>query len=194
MGNTKLEDWRNQTLVNRTRADYEIATEYYNLVQFVVDNYTTQRFEVIQNPLLHLMSHCIEIRYKDTLLYAIDNYPNWTYSKESVIHSHDLSDLCSRFIDLCGRLLNDTNISNDDKALITQTIIPNNQKLTDILKTNTTSYRYAKDLSRKGIVKGSGTPFLTDEESPNIREVYPLFRDCNLSIVYILTLIDGPMS
>lgn len=190
MKNTRKEDWRNQTLVNRVNADFTIATEYYNLVQFVVENYT-QRFEVIQNPLLHIMSHCIELRYKDTLLFAIENYPNCAFTKESLIHSHDLGDLCVKFVDLCGIILNDTNISDDDKALISQTIITNNQKLTDMLQANATSYRYANVLSRKGEVKGKGSPISTDEESPNIKEIYPLFTDCNTSIVYIIYMIEN---
>lgn len=190
MKNTKKEDWRNQTLVNRVNADFTIATEYYNLVQFVVENYT-QRFEVVQNPLLYLMSHCIELRYKDTLLFAIENYPNCAFTKESLIHSHDLSDLCAKFVELCGIILNDTNISDEDKTLISQTIITNNKKLTNILQANTTSYRYANVLSRKGEVKGKGSPISTDNESPNIKEIYPLFTDCNTSIVYIIYMIEN---
>lgn len=189
MKNTRKEDWRNQTLVNRVNADFSIATEYYNLVQFVVESYS-QRFEVIQNPLLYLISHCIELRYKDTLLFATDNYPNCTFTKESFIHSHNLSDLCARFVNLCSIMQNDADVSDEDKSLITQTIIPNNQKLVGILQANTTTYRYSKDLNRKGVVKGNGSPFSTDEVSPNIKETFPLFKDCNLSIVHIMDLMD----
>ena len=187
--NPKLESWRNQTLVNRTNNDSTIATEYCTMVEYVVENYK-QRFETIQNPLLHLMSHCLEIRYKDTLLYAAENYLNDTTLKETIIHEHNLQLLCSKFVELCNCLLNDTCIADEDKDKIKQTIIPNNTKIASILKSDVTAYRYSKDISRKGNVKGPGCPIATDEESPNIQEVYPLFVDCNKSIVYVEQLLN----
>lgn len=187
--NPKLDNWRNQTLVNRTNNDADIATEYYTMVNYVVENYN-QRLETIQNPLLHLMSHCLEIRYKDTLLFAADNYLNDTTLKETIIHEHNLQLLCAKFVELCNCLLNDSCIADEDKDSIRQTIIPNNIKVTFILKSNVTAYRYSKDISRKGIVTGSGCPIATDEESPNIQEVYPLFKDCNLSITYVEHLLE----
>jgi len=185
---TILESWRNQTLVNRTNNDATIATEYYSMVQYVVENYE-QRFETIQNPILHLMSHCLELRYKDTLLYAVDNYLNDVTLKETIIHEHNLQLLCTKFVELCNCLLNDSSIADEDKDLIKQTIIPDNTKITSILKSDVTAYRYSKDISRKGNVKGSGCPIATDEESPNIQEIYPLFKECNTSIVYVEYLL-----
>lgn len=39
MANSKKEHWRNQTLVNRTLYNNEIAREYYTLAIFIMDNY-----------------------------------------------------------------------------------------------------------------------------------------------------------
>lgn len=186
---SKIERWRNQTLVNRTNNDSSIATEYFTMVEYIVDNYE-QRFETIQNPILHLMSHCLELRYKDTILYAADYYLKDATLKESIIHEHDLQKLCAKFVELCNLLLNELRVADDDKDIIEQKIIPQNEKITTILKSNVTSYRYSKEISRKGNVKGPRCPITTDEESPNILEVYALLKDCNINIVYVAHLLD----
>lgn len=190
MKNQALENWRNQTLVNRVNNDATLATEYYTLVQYVVENYK-QRFETIQNPLLHIMSHCLEILYKETLLYAADCYLNNATLKGEIIHEHSLSKLCTRFVEVCNCLQDETCISDDDKNLLINTIIPENQKITSILQSDTTAYRYTKKIYRKGNVKGRGCSILTDDESPNIQEVYPLFKNCNMSIGYVLILLEN---
>ncbi len=190
MKNPAVENWRNQTLVNRVNNDATLATEYYTMVQYVVENYK-QRFEIIQNPLLHIMSHCLEIRYKDTLQYAADYYLNNATLKKEIIHEHDLPKLCTRFVEVCNCLQNETCISDEDKNLLKNTIIPENQRITSILKSDTTAYRYTKKISRKGDVKDRGCPILADDESPNIQEVYPLFENCNMLIVYVLTLLEN---
>jgi hypothetical protein len=159
------------------------------MVEYIVDNYE-QRFETIQNPILHLMSHCLELRYKDTILYAADYYLKDATLKESIIHEHDLQKLCAKFVELCNLLLNELRVADDDKDIIEQKIIPPNEKITTILKSNVTSYRYSKEISRKGNVKGPGCPITTDEESPNILEVYALLKDCNINIVYVAHLLD----
>lgn len=193
MKNAAVENWRNQTLVNRVNNDATLATEYYVMVKYVVENYKL-RFETIQNPLLHLMSHCLEIRYKETLQYAADYYLDDATLKKgirAIIHKHDLPKLCTRFVDVCNCLQNEICISDEGKNLLKNTIIPENQRIASILKSDTTAYRYTKKISRKGDVKGRGCPILTDDESPNIQEVYPLFENCNISIAYVLTLLEN---
>ena len=193
MKNAAVENWRNQTLVNRVNNDATLATEYYIMVKYVVENYK-QRFETIQNPLLHLMSHCLEILYKETLQYAADYYLDDATLKKgirAIIHKHDLPKLCTRFVEVCNCLQNETCISDEVKNHLRNTIIPENQRITSILKTDTTAYRYTKKISRKGDVKGRGCPILADDESPNIQEVYPLFENCNMLIVHVLTLLEN---
>ena len=190
MKNRIVESWRNQTLVNRVNNDATLATEYYVMVKYVVENYKL-RFETIQNPLLHIMSHCLEIRYKETLQYAADYYLNNATLIKEIIHEHDLPKLCTRFVEVCNCLQNETCIADEDKNLLKNTIIPENQRIASILKSDTTAYRYTKKISRKGDVKDRGCPILTDAESPNIQEVYPLFENCNISIAYVLTLLEN---
>ena len=63
--------WKNQTIVNRVDSDTAIAGEYYLLAKFVITNYP-DRMETIQMPLLHIISHCIELSFKAIIIYAID--------------------------------------------------------------------------------------------------------------------------
>lgn len=184
----KIERWRNQTLVNRTKDDFSIATEYYTLVNFIIENYK-QRMETIQNPLLHLISHCMELKYKDVLLFAIQK----SYIKEDlekIRKGHNLQRLCEIFISLCEKVSHEPSCADDDKDLIANRIIPNHQKLASILKSDTTTYRYSAKYDRKGDIKGKGNPFVNDEESPNIQDAYSLFNDCYLSSTYILFILE----
>ena len=183
----KIERWRNQTLVNRTKDDFSIATEYYTLINFIIEN-CKQRMETIQNPLLHLISHCMELKYKDVLLFAIQK----SYIKEDLEKTrkrHDMQRLCEIFISLCEKVSQEPSCTDDDKDLITNRIIPNHQKLVSILKSDTTTYRYSAKYNRKGDIVDKGNPFVNDEESPNIQDVYSLFKDCYSSSTYLLYIL-----
>lgn len=68
-GEERAEHWRNQTLINRTNNE-NIIGEYRTLIEFIMRNYT-ERIETIQNPLLHLISHCMELQYKHLIRYFI---------------------------------------------------------------------------------------------------------------------------
>ena len=194
MKNPKVERWRNQTLVNRVNNDFAIATEYYTLVDCIVESFNkaNQRFEIIQNPLLHLMSHCIELRYKYVLLFAAEHYcKNNNITVKSIVHTHNLFKLYSEFAAICQQLQTELGVSDDDKDLIKSTILPKNQQLVSILQSNTTSYRYAKRRNKSGKVVGAGSPINSDKDSPNIMDLYPLFEECNTNIVYVLTILEA---
>ena len=185
--NDKVEHWRNQTLVNRTRSNEMIATECYTLVKYIVENYK-ERMETIQNPLLHLFSHCMELTYKEINLYAL-NHSYINGNIEKTIHGHDLRKLSSMFVKLCRKLSQENCCSDEDKKIIDK-IIPNHIKLCETLATTTTTYRYIENYDNNGNIKGKSVPFQNDNESPNIQELYPLFKDCYSSASYVSYILE----
>lgn len=187
--NDKVEHWRNQTLVNRTRSNEMIATECYTLVKYIVENYK-ERMETIQNPLLHLFSHCMELTYKNVNLYALSHsYINGNIGK--TIHEHDLGKLSSMFVKLCRKLSQENCCSDEDKKIFENEIIPNHIKLSKILATTTTTYRYIAKYDNNGNIKGKSVPFQNDNESPNIQELYPLFEYCYFSACWVLEILEN---
>ena len=186
--NNLSELWRNQTLVNRVGSDSMIATEYYTLVKYVVENYN-ERMETIQCPLLHLICHCIELKYKEVNLFALQHsYVNGDVEKTR--KGHDLQKLSSLFIDVCQKITNEDSCSNEDKDLFVNRVIPNHIKLCDILAASTTTYRYFAKYDKNGNVKNKSIPFVNDKESPNIQELFPIFEDCYSSIIYVSSILD----
>lgn len=186
--NDKVEHWRNQTLVNRTRSNAMIATEYYTLIKYLVENYK-ERMETIQNPLLYLFSHCMELTYKEINLYAL-NHSYINGNIEKTIHGHDLRKLSSMFVKLCRKLSQENCCSDEDKKIIDK-IIPNHIKLCETLATTTTTYRYIAKYDNNGNIKGKSVPFQNDNESPNIQELYPLFESCYFSASRVLEILEN---
>ena len=186
--NALSELWRNQTLVNRVGSDSMIATEYYTLVKYVVENYK-ERMETIQCPLLHLFCHCIELKYKEVNLFALQHsYINGDIEKTR--KGHDLQKLSSMFTDVCKNIINEESCSNEDKDILKNKVIPNHLKLCNILAASTTTYRYFAEYDRHGNMKNKSISFVNDEESPNIQELFLIFEVCYSSIIYISSILD----
>lgn len=186
----KWELWRNQTLVNRVKDNSTIAVEYYTLIKFIVKDFDG-RMETIQNPLLHLISHCIELSYKE----LIENAVNCGYLKcniSQVIHSHKLSALLSLVLDIFQKFGSEVSCSESDKELFTNTFIDCHNRLIDILKTDVITYRYAYSISgnKKKDVKFTASAFDSDMDSPNIIEVSKLFDTCYDSLAYSTYILD----
>lgn len=176
-GCEREEHWRNQTLVNRTNSNSDIKRQYYALVIFIKDaiNESKERFEPYQNPLLHLVSHCMELSYKSLIKSAIDNkIINLEYTK--ICHEHSLEKLLATVADVVKKLEKEIPECDIQKPL------KNHSRLASILKTNVTTYRYANIVNKKGEYKGKGHPFEDDYESPNMLDVFSLFEYCVSSI------------
>lgn len=186
--NALSELWRNQTLVNRVRSDSMIATEYYTLIKYVIENYN-ERMETIQCPLLHLICHCIELKYKEVNLFALQ-HSYVSGNVEKARKGHDLQKLSSMFIDVCKKIANEDSCSDEDKNLFVNRVIPNHIKLCDILAASTTTYRYFAEYDKNGNMKNKSIPFINDEESPNIKELFPIFEDCYSSMIYVSYILD----
>ena len=186
--NALSELWRNQTLVNRVGSDSMIATEYYTLIKYVVENYK-ERMETIQCPLLHLICHCIELKYKEVDLFALQ-HSYVSGDVEKTRKGHDLQKLSSMFIDVCKKITNENSCSNEDKDLFVNRVIPNHIKLCDILAGSTTTYRYFAKYDKNGNMMKKSISFVNDEDSPNIQELFPLFDDCYSSASYVSYILD----
>ena len=186
--NNLSELWRNQTLVNRVGSDSMIATEYYTLVKYIVENYN-ERMETIQCPLLHLICHCMELKYKEVNLHALQH----SYiigDIESTRKGHDLQKLSSIFTDICKKIINEDNCSDDDKDLLENRVIPNHIDLCNMLDASTTTYRYFAKYDKNGNMTNKSISFVNDEDSPNIQELFPLFDDCYSSASYVSYILD----
>ena len=181
--NPKLETWRNQTLVNRVVSDATIATEYYVLIKYIVTNYQ-ERMETIQCPLLHLISHCMELVYKEVNMYALQ-HSYIVGDVEKTRKGHNLQKLSEIFIKICNSIVQENCVSDNNRDLLQNEIIPKHNKICDILAADTTLYRYSARYDRNGNMLGKSSPFESDEDSPNIQELFPLFEDCYSSVCYI---------
>lgn len=187
---SKWELWRNQTLVNRVKDNTTIAVEYYTLIKYIVNSYDG-RMETIQNPLLHLISHCIELSYKGLIEYANNcGYLRTDFTK--LQHSHKLSYLQPKVIRIFRKLASEHFCSDSDKVLFSKTFIDSHKRLVKILKTDVITYRYAYNIStnKNGGVKFTADSFKSDMDSPNIIEVSKLFETCYDSVAYSAYLLD----
>lgn len=172
----KLEYWRNQTLVNRTSTNTTVAVEYYTLAKFIMNNYK-DRMETIQNPLLHIISHCLELALKEVIIFAINN--NYIdKQRNTIIHEHNLEKLVEILLSIFHKISIENCCSLEDKNLFSNKIPTKFNRIVDILKTETTTYRYAEKLDKQGKTIGKGHPFMNDGESANILELKNLFEDC----------------
>ena len=182
--------WRNQTLVNRVKDNTTIAVEYYTLINFIVKEYKN-RMETIQNPLLHLISHCLELSYKELIEDAI-SVGYIKVNDEQLIHSHKLLSLLPIVLEIFQKLASEQSCSDADIILFTKTFVNSNEKLVSLLKTNTITYRYAFSRSRDKNKDKHFTSdlFESDKDSPNILEVYDLFDTCYDSLAYSSYILD----
>ena len=183
---SKAEKWRLQTLVNRIGTNEDIAREYFTIANYIVDNYP-ERMETIQAPLLHIMSHCLELALKSVIKDAIDVgvlKVKW----ESIVHSHSLNTLSTQALSLyrkMGKLCGE-----DDKIYFSKTFPTQLKNICEILQTNTSSYRYSHKIDKQGNLEGKSLPFVEDKESPNIGEITPLFNDCYCALSYTSHIIS----
>jgi len=181
--------WKNQTLVNRVDSDTAIAGEYYLLAKFVITNYP-DRMETIQMPLLHIISHCIELSVKAIIIYAIDaGYVD--LQKTKVIHSHDIAYLTGLVLQIIETLCNDSNFPSEDLEYFSTTFPALLNSFSDTLQVKTASYRYSYDIDRAGTVVSKGVPFGEDKDSPNICDISPIFYECYDALTYTHYILEN---
>lgn len=183
---SKIEHWRLQTLTNRISSNEDIAREYFTLANFIIDNYG-ERMETIQAPLLHIISHCMELACKSVIIDAINASIMDKSITEYIIHEHELQKFIPYIENILTSVMKQINV--EDRTHFTK-FQQNIQKLVNILQTNTTGYRYSHKLDRKGNRIEKSLPFKDDYESPNISEVKILFNDCYVALSYISFIIS----
>lgn len=184
--NTKHEYWRNQTLVNRVSTNEDIAREYYTLAMYLFKEYN-ERMEGIQTPLLHIVSHCMELSIKSVLEYACRfQYIELNFSK--VVHSHN--NLISCIIDVFNKIGKEQFCSKEDIDLFTKDFPLLFQELGDILQTDVTSYRYICKTDRYGNKIGKSVPFINDNDSPNIIVLSGVFNKCYSALLYTSYILE----
>ena len=187
---SKWELWRNQTLANRVKDNSTIAIEYYTLIKFIVKEYDG-RMETIQNPILHLISHCIELSYKELIEHAVTcGYLQHNLSQ--LKHSHKLSSLLPLILEIFQKLGLEDSCPDSDKCLFTKTFVDSHNRLIEILKADVINYRYAYSISRNinKDVTFTANSFKSDMDSPNIIEVSDLFDICYDSLSYTSYIFD----
>ena len=180
----KKEKWRNQTFLDTARTNGQIAGEYYRLVIFIKENYNL-RYEQIQNPVLHIISHSVELFYKELLEKAV-NCGIVNLKKNDFLHSHDLDNLCEKVIEVFKKL--SKNSDQQEEVILSKDMPLIHKKLSNLLKTDTTKYRYVNRLDKEGNIKQM-SPNETIE-SPNMIDVYDLYEDCISSTIWAECIIS----
>ena len=64
------------------------------------------------------------------------------------------------------------------------------QGLSKVLCVEASSYRYAYSIDKKQCVKTKSSPFTKDNESPNIKALWPLFKESYYASLYTIMLLD----
>lgn len=183
---SKIEHWRLQTLTNRISSNEDIAREYFTLANFVIDNYK-ERMEAIQAPLLHIISHCMELACKSVINDAIEASIIKASVEEKIIHEHNLGKFLSHIKMILKSV---TKQINEEEKVYFVNFQQSILRLFEILQTNTTSYRYSHRIDKEGNIKAKSLPFNDDYESPNIGEVIILFNDCYEALSAISYIIS----
>lgn len=67
--NDKVLRWHNETLIGRAYSNINYLGQYEYMINFVFDEFpkTNTRMEAIAAPLLHLISHSLELAYKSNI-------------------------------------------------------------------------------------------------------------------------------
>ena len=168
-------------MVNRVHDDTTIAVEYYTLINYLKKNYS-DRLETIQMPYLHLISHCIELFYKIILEFAIKcRYVS--LGLPAVIHNHDLTELCKHILSVFENIAQENCCSDNDKFLFEVEFPKIHSNFVELVRTDTTTYRYAKKRNKKGEVI-EDDKFKDDSDSPNMIDVLDAFDKCYDSLAY----------
>lgn len=186
--NNRIEYWRNQTLINRIESDDDIAREYFALIEFVINNYS-ERMETIQAPLLHLISHCLELKTKAIVQTAVNNGYVEECHYQVVAHSHKLQDLVAEVSVVLSKMTKDHHYSSEDTDMI-KSLPEIFQGLSKVLCVEASSYRYAYSLNKKQCANTKSPPFTEDNESPNIKTLWPLFKESYYASLYTIMLLD----
>lgn len=186
--NAKYEQWHNQTLVNRVNSNEEIAREYYTLATFLFKKYD-ERMECIQTPLLHIVSHCMELSIKSVLEFACQ-YKYIELDFNDIVHSHSLKDLINYVLDVMNKISQESSCSPEDKDLFSNIFPVLLNQLENILQTEVASYRYAYKINRRGQAVEKSTPFIEDNDSPNIIILSKVFNECYSALSYTSYVLE----
>lgn len=153
-----------------------------------MDNYK-ERMELIQNPLLHIISHCIELTIKETICFAINcSYINGKLN--DIVHCHSAKALLPYLLEVFKKIGAEELCNDNDKYDFTNKFPTLSTRLINTLKTDTTSYRYAFKINKKGDYVTKGHEFCNDEDSPNIIEIKTTFMDFYDAITYTKYILD----
>ena len=185
----KIESWRNQTLINRINSDSQILVEYYSLINFIKESYTQGRYEAIQSPCLHLISHSIELFYKVVLERAVD-LNCLKLEKNKFIHEHDITKLRDQTFELFNFFASQKSCSDTDLAYFTKEFKDLHNDFCEKIQTKTATYRYALKRNYQGNVIGKAIPFEQDKESPNMLDVYETYDKVYASLAYTDFILD----
>jgi len=155
------------------------------LIHFIWKNYK-DRFEAIQNPYLHLISHYVELAYKRLICSAISC--GIKFSSKNYIRRHGLKYICDNFIlKIFNYALNTNQIEKEDY----EKQLEANERLVTTLRTDTTLYRYTcKAKDKEGNIEFSN-PFKSDKESPNISNVLQLIEIVRGGYIYISLVLKS---
>lgn len=194
MNNNKTDRWHNETLIGTKSTNLHYWGQYNTLIKFVLDDYQ-HRKETIAAPLLHLISHSLELGYKENIGYFVEKLkdyhsiitlelPNRIYHKHSLKKLHEVFEKHIRKI---NHTLNvKPNLVNEFESLNSRT-----KQLLRILKVETPTYRYAEEIDRAGNKTGNKVvkDIEKDDGNGNVEK-----KAYSINIIDIIDLYNDAMT
>ncbi|WP_293741614.1 hypothetical protein [uncultured Pedobacter sp.] len=157
--------------------------QYERMVDFIFETYsnTTRRYDEISHPLLHTISHGIELAMKENIKF-FNQYSGIKISHEdqnALIKSHDLKVLAKEFKASYYRAHKKLHVKQDQKEEFNK-YFKELEKLLEILNRSAETFRYAYKIGKKGeIIK----PSIEHTKTVDFIELKKLYEDVKLLFV-----------
>jgi hypothetical protein len=189
----KVTRWNYTAQIGFANSNVNYWGQYDELIKFIYEAFPKEnsRFETIAIPLLHLISHSLELGCKeniDFLLKYSETKETVEFKKnESYIHNHNLLRLLKEYYGqfgvICRRLdIKDEKIEVDFKMYYSKAV-----QLIEILNTTTETYRYAYKINNNGAKIKNIIHF---NKTVDLFEIKELFFDVSTLLLYTSNVLS----
>ncbi len=169
---------RNQAYIGWASSNQAIWGQYERMVEFIFAEYdkTNRRYDEIALPLLHTISHCIELAMKENIIF-FNTYSgsSQTFKFEnftSLMKSHDLDLLSTEFQAAYYRVQKKLSV-NDEEKIQFNTYFAKLEELLALLDRSAETFRYAHKLNKDGsLVK----PSIDQNKKIDFQEIKKLYE------------------
>lgn len=184
--------WSRNVKIGNTDTNINYWGQYDRLISFIFKSFpeNSNRFEKIAIPLLHLISHSLELGYKENIEYLQKyskcskprQYKNWSklFKDHRLINLH--KEFKNQFVYLCEQLKIDKEIFSEFNTYCESANV-----LVDKLNTETETYRYAYKLNIHG---KKIKRIIKHETIIDLIEVAELFEKTKILLTYTIDIIS----